>query len=184
MRAFVALELQEPGIIDGLVGFQRELEKTGGDLKLVELENLHFTVKFLGEISDAQASEAAKRLQALKLPGASVTVKGVGAFPSPGNPNVIWVGVATEDVGKVRQIAEPVITALEGVGERDNRPFHAHLTVARVRTARNRSEVESLIQANSDRVFGNAKLSTLKLKSSVLTSMGARHSDLGVYLLR
>jgi len=181
LRAFIALELPDVGLVDGLVAFQRELQKTGGELKLVERENLHFTVKFLGEVSDADADEAAKRLRALKLSRASVMVKGVGAFPSPGHPNVVWVGVAKEDEEKVVQIAEPVIRALDGLGERESRPFQAHLTLARVRSGRGGGDLLSLIRVNSDREFGKVTLSSIKLKSSVLTPRGPIYADLGVY---
>jgi 2'-5' RNA ligase len=57
MRAFIALEIPDLRVLDSIVAFQRELSATGADLKTVERENLHFTVKFLGEITPDQARE-------------------------------------------------------------------------------------------------------------------------------
>ena len=182
MRAFVSLEV--PGqVLDSLVGFQKELSATNADLKLVERQNLHFTVKFLGEISEAQAAEAGSRLASLQLKGAQVEVRGAGAFPSPGRPRVVWAGVAPEHKHLVEPIAKQVIASLEGIGERDERPFQAHITLGRVRSDRNAHQLGELLRQNSDRRFGVVMLEELKLKSSVLTPSGPVYKDLGAYRL-
>jgi len=183
LRAFVALDIADEGVLNSLVAFQRELAATGADLKLVERENLHFTLKFLGEISDSQAEEAERRLGALKLAGGTVSISGVGSFPSPQRPNVVWVGVSREDEGRVKEIGEAVIKALEGIGERETRPFQAHLTLARVRSGGNRGQLASAIKASSQRQFGAFRLDTFKLKSSQLRPSGPTYADLGVYSL-
>lgn len=183
MRAFVAIDVPDIHVIDGMVAFQGELEATRADLKLVARENLHFTVKFLGEIPDARAKEADARLKELKLPAADVSVQGVGAFPSLGRPDVVWVGVSRDDEAKVSGIAGPIAQALNGIGEEDRRPFQAHITVARVRPGPNRQNLEALLRANADRPFGGVRLSEFKLKSSVLTPKGPSYSDVGVYAL-
>jgi 2'-5' RNA ligase len=183
LRAFVALEISEPKVLDALVAFQQELSRTRADLKLVERENLHFTVKFLGEISESQTKEADARLKGLHLSSAQVEVRGVGAFPSVGRPNVIWVGVPESQEVSVLRIAQSAIGALEGIGETDRRPFRAHVTLARLRSGRQSKELASLLNANSNRTFGPLALKQLKLKSSVLSPTGPTYSDVGVYSL-
>ena len=182
MRAFVALELPGP-VVDSLMAFERELEATGADLKLVEAENIHLNLKFLGEITEAQASEARSRLGGLSLRGAEVAVRGAGAFPSPSRPRVVWAGVAHEHEGLVAPMAERVTGVLEGIGERDDRPFRAHVTLGRVRTGRNLRELGELLRRSSEREFGVARLTEMKLKSSVLTRSGPVYRDLGAYPL-
>ncbi|HKT21735.1 MAG TPA: RNA 2',3'-cyclic phosphodiesterase [Nitrososphaerales archaeon] len=182
MRAFVALEV--PGdVLDSLASFQRELSATGADIKLVERENLHFTVKFLGEISDAQAAEADSRLKKLTLKSARLEVKGVGAFPSPSRPRVVWAGIQREQEGLVVPTAQAVIDSLDGIGERDDRPFQLHITLARVRSGRNVRELQDVINRNASRSFGTADLAALKLKSSQLTPQGPVYRDVGAYQL-
>jgi 2'-5' RNA ligase len=183
MRAFVAIEIPNPQVMERLVTFQRELRETRADLKTVEKENLHYTVKFLGEITETHAAEVDRRLKALKLPRASVTAKGVGAFPSPSRPRVVWVGVGEGDAEKVDAIAGPVIQALRGIGEEDNRPFQAHLTLARVRSGVNKENLEKLLRENQETTFGPVVITEFKLKSSVLTPKGPIYSDVGVYSL-
>jgi 2'-5' RNA ligase len=183
LRAFVALEISDEGVLDSLVSFQNELAATGADLKLVERQNLHFTVKFLGQISEAQAGEADRRLKELRLEGAVVSVAGVGAFPNAHRPSVVWAGVGQSDEAKVRPIAEAVISALVGIGESDRRPFQAHVTLARIRTGSNTRALANQIRDNSQRAFGTVKLTTFRMKSSLLTPRGPVYSDLGVYSL-
>jgi len=183
MRAFVAIEIPNPQVMERFVAFQRELRETRADLKTVEKDNLHYTVRFLGEITDTQAAEVDRRLKALKLPKASITAKGVGAFPSPSRPRVVWVGVGEGDAQKVEAIAGPVIQSLRGIGEEDNRPFQAHLTLARVRSGRNREQLASAIRAGSERQFGAFDLGTFNLKSSLLRPSGPVYADVGVYSL-
>ncbi|MDE1853510.1 MAG: RNA 2',3'-cyclic phosphodiesterase [Thaumarchaeota archaeon] len=182
MRAFVALEA--PGeVLDLLTGFQRELTATGADLKLVERDNLHFTVRFLGEITDALAADAVSRLSRLSLKSTRMEVRGAGAFPSPSRPRVVWAGVSKEHQHLIAPMAKAVIDSLEGIGEHDDRPFQAHITLARVRSNLNAHQLEALLRENSDRSFGTAQLTALKLKSSVLTPRGPVYSDIGVYPL-
>jgi RNA 2',3'-cyclic 3'-phosphodiesterase len=183
MRAFVALEVPDQSVLDSLVAFQRQLAGSGADLKVVERENLHFTIKFLGEITEAQAKEADSRLRALSLSGGEVEIAGVGAFPSPGRPRVVWVGVAPRDEPLVGGIARAVIGAVTGLGEADDRTFTAHVTLARVRSAGNLKELSALIGSSATRSFGSVRVRALKLKSSTLTPRGPVYSDMGVYPL-
>jgi RNA 2',3'-cyclic 3'-phosphodiesterase len=182
LRAFIALEV--PGqVLDSLVAFQDEIRATGADVKLVEKENLHFTLKFLGEITEAQVAEAKSKLQGLALKGAEVVVRGAGAFPSLSQPRVVWAGVGPEHEALIQPIADAVISSLKGIGERDDRPFRAHITLGRVRSGKNSRQLAELLAKNHDRVFGTVRLTALKLKSSMLTPSGPIYKDLGEYPL-
>lgn len=183
MRAFVAVDVSAR-VLDSLVGFQSELSATGADLKLVERQNLHFTLKFLGEITEAQAADAQSRLGRLSPRAVSVEVRGAGAFPSLSRPRVVWAGVAPEHEALVAPMAREVIGALQGIGERDDRPFQAHITLGRVRSNRNSRGLEEVLRLNSARSFGTATLTELRLKSSSLTPGGPVYKDLGVFPLK
>lgn len=176
------MEISNPAL-DSLARFQEELKATGADIKLVEKENLHFTVKFLGEISESQAADAGSRLEKLVLKGLDAELRGAGAFPNLPRARVVWAGVSPMHEPLVIPIAQQVIDTLEGIGERDERPFRAHVTLGRVRSDRNSVRLQRLLQDNSDRSFGVVKLSKLKLKSSALNPGGPVYTDLGVYPL-
>ncbi len=182
MRAFLALEVQE-SVIQKLVEAQEELRKTQADLAVVDRQNLHLTVKFLGEIAESRVAEIDSRLKGLPLRSGDVMVKGVGVFPNLGRPRVVWAGVAREHQDRIVPLAEAVIRALDGIGEKDDRPYHAHATLARVRSGRNREGLASFVTANTTREFGVVHLGVLKLKSSTLTPQGPSYNDVREYQL-
>jgi 2'-5' RNA ligase len=171
-------------VIDELIAFQREIVKSGADVKPVERVNLHFTVKFLGELADEQVKEADQRLRRLQSTRVEATVAGVGAFPSESRPNVVWAGVSAGDAQGVTSVAMSAVRILDGIGERDDRVFQPHITLARVRSGRNRAALISLIQENATKVFGPIELMEIKLKSSTLTPKGPVYADVGVYALK
>lgn len=167
-----------------MISVQDELVGTNADLKPVPHENLHFTVKFLGEISEADIAEVKRRLSTLDLSAEEVSLRGVGAFPNPRRPSVIWIGVAREDVQKITPLAERVIAVLDGLGEREERGFHAHITIARVRSGRSKEALFAFLEKHADHDFGHVKFETLKLKSSELTPRGPIYTDVGVFGLK
>ena len=161
-----------------------ELKQTLADIKVVEKENLHFTVKFLGEIPDSVVDEVDKRIGALALQRMEVDVRGLGAFPDVRRPRVVWAGVAPHDVAPVSKSGQQVIDALEGVGKSDERGFSPHITVARVRSPRNHDALAAVIRACSTRDFGRTAITALKLKSSSLTPNGPTYRDVREYALQ
>ncbi len=184
MRTFVALDVPQESVLKEIVSVQSELAETRADLKMVARENLHFTVKFLGEISEAQIGEVDGRLAALDLRSAEVRLRGVGAFPHSKRPSVLWAGCAPEDLQKIVPLAERVIAALEGIGQTEGRGFQAHITLARVRSGRNREALFAFLEKHADHDFGLVRLERLSFKSSELTPRGPIYTDIHVYILR
>lgn len=169
---------------ENLTKVEEELRQTGADIKLVEMENLHFTVKFLGEIPEIKVEEIDRRIRALALPRMEVDVRGLGAFPDLRRPRIVWAGVAPQDLPSVSGSGQKVIDALEGIGESDDRGFHPHITVARVRSPRNLEALASAIRERSTKEFGRSTISALKLKSSDLTPSGPIYRDVREYSLQ
>ncbi|MBI3116099.1 MAG: RNA 2',3'-cyclic phosphodiesterase [Thaumarchaeota archaeon] len=183
MRAFLSLDIENEEVLREMVDAQGELARTGADLKLVERQNLHFTVKFFGEIPDSRIEEVDKRIKSVELKQADVRVAGVGAFPDLRRPRVVWAGVASQDVTSVTNIAVAVIKAVEGIGQPEDHTYHPHITLARIRSERNKQELVGYLERNRERMFGASRLRTLKLKSSTLTPRGPTYSEVKVYPL-
>ncbi len=150
----------------------------------MERDNLHFTVKFLGEVPEDTIKEVDARLQGLALSSFEVGVRGLGAFPDLRRPRVVWAGVARESEQAINRAASAFISALEGVGRPDDHGFSPHITLARVRSPLNAGELASFIQANSRRDFGVTRIASLKLKSSVLSPGGPVYTDIREYALK
>jgi 2'-5' RNA ligase len=109
-------------------------------------DNLHLTLKFLGEIAQARvgalsnaASRAAKSIQPFDL-----TLEGAGAFPPRGSPRVLWLGINDSSGGLVR-LQSQLEDECEAEGfAREERPFHPHLTLARIRAPQGARELARL----------------------------------------
>jgi 2'-5' RNA ligase len=183
MRAFLAFEVSED-VTARLLGTQEELRRTGADLGIVGRENIHFTVKFLGDVPDGAADEIDARINKLELSGIEVAVRGVGVFPDLQRPRVVWAGVAAEDEGRMESLSNGIIEALDGIGRPEDHEFHAHITLARVRGPRNKGSLASFVRRNAALDFGRTGIASLKLKSSVLTPSGPIYSDVREYALR
>ena len=173
-----------PEVKEAFMKVEEELKQTRADIKLVERENLHFTVKFLGEIPESMVEEIDRRIGTLRLPKMEVDVRGLGAFPDGRRPRVVWAGVAPNDLATVSGSGQKVIDALEGIGESDERGFHPHITVARVRSPRNHEALVALLRECSVKDFRRTPITALKLKSSSLTPNGPTYRDVREYPLQ
>ena len=140
-------------------------------------EKIHVTVKFVGEVEAGRSgalSEAAGRVAAQAAPF-DLTVGGTGAFHTQGNPRVLWVGVGDESGGlaRVQGRLEDECFAL-GI-PRETRPFHPHLTVARLRAAAGAKQLGALHRATA---FESAsfRVTELVLMRSELGPGGSRYT--------
>ena len=178
VRSFISIDLEDQQVLSRVVSILSSLQALGGDLKPVERENIHLTLKFLGNVSTARLAEVKSSLLQLAFPSFSVEIKGAGAFPNLNRMNVIWVGVS-EGWSQVEQIYEQVEKLLSSLGfKRENRPFSPHITIARVRSSRKRDEIANFLRRLSDETFGTISVDNVRLKQSILSSSGPKYSTL------
>ena len=183
MRAFLAFDVSKE-VIGSLVKAQGDLRETRADVGIVAPENLHFTVRFLGDIPDDVVHTIDERVAGLGLTSFETTLAGVGVFPDIRRPRIVWAGVAPADEPAITERAEAVIEALDGVGQPEERDFRAHVTIGRVRSSRNVDALVAFAQKNASRVFGRTKVEHLRLKSSLLTPKGPVYTDVREYVLK
>lgn len=134
MRAFIAVEISEE-VRTEVARLQEKLQTAGADVKWVEPENLHLTLKFLGEIEEGRVPALTEALNfSLRLPPFTFSLEGVGAFPKMEHPKVLWAGIH-EGKDPLIGLARVVETACSGCGfPPEERPFSPHLTIGRVRS--------------------------------------------------
>jgi len=178
VRSFISIDLEDQQILSRIASILSSLQSLGGDLKPVERENIHLTLKFLGNVSAPRLSEVKSSLQQVIFSAFTAEIKGAGAFPNLNQMNVVWVGV-NEGWSQVEQIYEQVEKLLSGLGfRRENRPFSPHITIARVRSGRKRDEVASFLQRLTEESFGTITVDKIRLKQSILSSSGPKYSTL------
>jgi RNA 2',3'-cyclic 3'-phosphodiesterase len=150
MRTFIAVPL--PGSCHELLGKQQQsLRPLGADLRLVAIASIHLTLKFLGEIDSKLLPNLTEVLTSSvsSEPVLSLRLRGMGAFPNPRNPRVIWCGIEG-DTDRLAFLQERVENACCSLGfDREERPFHPHLTLARVNSKRNLQGLLDYIKIDS-----------------------------------
>lgn len=173
MRAFVAVKIAEP-VRKKLLELQRDLRRAEADVKWVEEENLHMTLKFLGWIDDG-AVERMKGLlagEAPKWPELKLVYRGLGTFPERGTPRVVWAG-CEGDVDRLAGLAGAVERAAEEIGvARENRPFAPHLTIGRVKSPRNARRLLEIAEKHRDVPLGPDTVKEMVLFESTLRPSG------------
>ncbi len=147
IRAFIAVELDNQ-IKEELARVQEILKTSQADVKWVEPINLHLTLKFLGQIANKKVE---KINQVLKNPlcdfsSFPLTIKSLGAFPKINYPRVIWAGAFSPE-NKLKSLADLVETKLVSLKfPKEKRDFETHITLGRVKSAKNRSKLIELME--------------------------------------
>ena len=178
LRCFIAVTL--PGPLKKAVGeVIRSLRESGADIKWVHDENLHLTLKFLGETEEARLDEI-KGALFKKLSHYSpfyIKIGGVGYFPGGRNPRVIWVGI--EEPGSLADIYTDVESVMVKFRyQREDRPFSPHLTIGRVRSPKTAGEAIKRLEEFRTVAFDEFVVKAVTLMKSELKPGGAEYSCL------
>ncbi len=187
-RAFVALLLDDAtrAAVAAQIDHLRAVERASGRaVAWVPAQNLHLTLKFLGEQPEPRLAAVQEALAAVARTARpfAVTLQGLGAFPGLERPRVLWIGLA-EGGADARALQERVEVALAPCGlEPDGRPWHPHLTIGRVFDERRWRRdagppLREAIMAAGTRGFGRVAVERMVLVRSDLSPSGARYSEL------
>lgn len=171
MRAFVAVDATSGAIAE----LQKEMAGALNprEVKPVGAHNFHFTLIFLGEISEQQADQVKEALSGISFEPFSLTYTGVGAFPRPTNARVVWVGVDREGGEKLEALARQVAASLEKIGFSPDRPFSPHLTIFRTKNR----HVQVSVEKYASSTFGTEVIDRVHLKKSDLAPSGPTYSN-------
>jgi 2'-5' RNA ligase len=144
--------------------------------------DLHLTLAFLGATAPSRVPALGAALAPIAARHAPLPVSylGLGAFPSRQRAHVLWVGVESEPASALALLAGDVHGALRTLGMRlEERPFHAHVTLARVRRgAPLASSTCARLEQGAGRTLGSDRLSVLKIMVSLADPVGYAYNDL------
>src|SRR3989344_6016975 len=174
IRAFIALELPVK-IIDGLKKIQDELKDGTNKVAWAKPENIHLTLKFLGDI------------EAYKIDSIARLLEGVGTFPAAGNPRVIWVGIEQSGVGgsELGELYDNLEHKFAAIGfPKEERTFKPHLTLGRIKLLKDKKVFKERLEEFKDREVGQFTVHSLCFFKSRLTPEGAIHTRLKEYTLQ
>ncbi len=185
IRTFIAVELP-PDIKEAMAGVQAELKKSGADVGWARPEGVHLTLKFLGDVENGQVKKLGDALEgALKGEVAfTLRAKGIGAFPTPKAPRVVWLGVEG-DVKRLSALAATVENVCAGLKfPRESRPFKAHLTLGRVRSPKGRDALAKALENFMDADLGEFRADAVSLMKSELKPSGAVYTEMRRIVLK
>ena len=173
MRTFIAIEISDSEILKKIHTLQNELKIKA---KPTRIDQIHFTLQFLGEINEDQCEQVKNILKKIKFSQFELTLKGVGAFPNFRNPRVIWIGCDEMGANTLLKITDSIRKDLTTLGFEKDKKFKPHLTILRVK---NRiKDISSKIKEIDETEFGTEIISKIKLKRSILSPKGPEYSDL------
>lgn len=170
MRCFIAIDLPEK-VKEEISNIQKKLPEAR--MNLVNPDNAHLTLKFIGEIDSKSAEKIRESIKEVKF-DIKCRISGIGVF-SPSFIRVIWISLEPEE--KLGEIQLLIDNKLEELGFKREKKWKAHLTIARVKQIEDKQKfLEKLRKINIKPVDFNAN--NIKLKKSVLTSKGPVYEDL------
>lgn len=184
VRCFIAVNLDE--------ALKQEIEKaTSGlragkyDVRWVPAQNLHITLKFLGDTREDLLHKIEKKLLEVSSSHMAFNAKlySIGVFPSNRNPRVVWLDIPDADsLIKLQVIIEESMVSLGFIKE--IRPFYPHLTIGRIRSLRGRDSLLKAIETLKDCDFGNIEVNKVSLMKSEVKPSGAEYMPLAEFDLK
>lgn len=178
IRLFVAVDLPD-NVKDQLM----EMSKGITGARWLPRNELHLTVRFIGEVEDATYRAIRTALGSVRAEPFHMTLRGVGQFPAKGPARVIWVGVDLPP--ELTALYNAVEAALSGLGlPPEGRPFVPHITLARVKTPPLAEVIRQYMSKHASFHTPPIPVSEFALYSSFLRPDGPFYRHEGVYPLR
>ncbi|MFB6170261.1 MAG: RNA 2',3'-cyclic phosphodiesterase [Haloarculaceae archaeon] len=186
MRAFVSVDLD--GLTEEVAAVQAELESVSG-LNLVDPAGAHVTLKFLGEVEEAERDlldeELAAAVEASGVGPFDAEFGGLGVFPHPGYISVVWVGVregrGDAELTALHEAVEERTTALGF--DPEEHAFTPHVTLGRMEHAGGKERVQELLET-WDPTVGTLDVTEVRLTESTPTHEGPEYSTAARFPLR
>jgi RNA 2',3'-cyclic 3'-phosphodiesterase len=175
MRLFVALEVPST-VRENLARLLKSLHAVSPQTRWVRPENLHVTLKFIGEVPETKLAPIRAALAHVNSDQpVMLDFRGLGFFPNEKHPRVFWAGIEASE--NLKTLAADIEKATEKLGmPREQRPFSPHLTLARFEPPQLPEKLRAAIQGKTGRDFGSLHTDQFHLIESKLKPSGAEYT--------
>ena len=177
MRTFISIDIVNPVIKQKVLEFQEKFSSIN-TVKFIDSAQLHFTIKFLGEIDSFLINDVILQLKRIKFRKFTVKLSSIGSFPNDQYISIIWAGVDSNSVNILQSLSKKINKQLFNLFPSDTRKFTAHVTLARIKSKKLNSEIVNILHKNSQLFFGQNIVNNFSFKSSELTPHGPVYSTL------
>lgn len=182
VRSFISIPCPE-SVKDRIIEVQKEIVGYGA-MTPVGRENMHLTLKFLGDVNEKTLEEVKNTLNAVSdTPKFNATFIGLGVFPNQSYVRVIWVGIG-EGSTEMMELAGRIDEKLSAFGFGKDEKFHPHLTIARVKNVTDKGGLRDAIKKYSSTIFSSFSVEGIDLMESRLTPKGPVYSVLNEFKLK
>ncbi len=175
MRLFVALEAPA-AVRENLASLLQTLRAVSPQTRWVRPENLHVTLKFIGEVPQTKLAGIREALAGVRSEQlVTVDFRGLGFFPNEKHPRVFWAGIVASP--NLKTLVADIDSATEKLGIlREQLSFSPHLTLARFESLRLPEKLHAAIQENATLEFGSLCTGKFHLVESKLKPSGAEYT--------
>lgn len=182
VRSFLAIELDED-LVPKILDVQKEFKKTNSNIKYVPSQNMHFTLKFFGNIDlDMVEDISVAVLKVIKdYSSFDLNIKKCGCFPNKNVIKVLWLGL--DEGSPIKDLQRDLDKEFKKLGFKKERNFISHLTIGRVKSPKGKKEIRNAIEKLENIEIGQMTVSKICLKKSTLTSQGPIYEDIKVFEL-
>ena len=176
MRLFIAVPVPEE-LKDNIVEIQKKLKEANADIKPVEKENLHFTLKFLGETDKVKEIEAAMEKALKSFSQFDADIAGISAFPDKNHARVIWLCIK-DGMEQMKSLMKDIDAELSKIGFEQEKKYIPHITLTRVRSGKNKAELIRLLERLEQTQIGRMCVKEVTLVKSVLSKAGPVYEEM------
>lgn len=179
MRAFLAIEI-EPYIKNKIEESQEIiLESESSNIKYVEKDNIHLTLKFFGDIDDDKLEEIIDVINKSIKNYEAYTIKvvNIGAFPNIYNPRVIWTGIKDKNKTTIKLIEE-LDKKFNKIGFKKEKNYVPHITIGRVKNVSKKERLTDTLKSLNKKYHGKMEVKQIVIKSSTLTPDGPIYKNI------
>jgi 2'-5' RNA ligase len=182
LRTFIAVELS-PRVISRAGALIDELRVVGAEINWVRPQQMHLTLKFLGDVADTEAPDICRVINqvAADFEPFEVVCRGAGAFPNVNDPRTLWIGIqdGAEELKELQAAIDDALHVKLGYGK-ERRGFHPHLTIGRVKHVppEKREQLAELLEQQADFDADLAIVDEVVTFASFLGRGGPRHDPI------
>lgn len=178
MRTFVSINIEDQDLIRRIRELAFKIKDEEDGINVTKEENLHFTLKFLGEINEEQLKVLIKNMSEISFPAFSIDIKDLGVFPNLSNIRIIWIGAKSNEITELAKVVDERSSFIKS-----EESFVPHLTIARVKYVRNKAELIKRIQNFARVDFGKYKVEKFYLMESKLYPSGPVYTPIKEFKL-
>ncbi len=157
---------------------QRKLNVEAARIKLVERENIHYTIRFFGDTQLSKIRDIKACMEKIRFDPFDIEVSQVGAFPNKYRPRVIWIGAGLNE-DRITDLKVKIDESIIELGYHpEKQKFMPHATIARVRYVKDAKRLSENLEELAKESIGKMRITHFTMKKSTLTPSGPIYEDL------